>query len=287
MKNAIVILNYNDSETTIKLVEHIKSFKKINHIIIVDNCSTDNSYDTLNRKYKQNEKIELIATNNNKGYASGNNFGINYAIDKYNCDFVIVANPDIMFKEELIDSFNKYFSNNDDIAILAPMVSKGYNSWKLPNFLKVIASLFLILDKLLGNEVYKNQTEELNYVDVVAGSLFAIKSEIFKKINGFDERTFLYYEENILAYKLKKENYKSAIMGKVFYDHCHAASIKKVYKSKVKLFKIVYKSIKIYANNYLEINKIQKCLLSTMYTVALVERHIYDLLNKFILRFIR
>ena len=283
MKNIIVILNYNDYQTTIKLVEHIKKFDNLNKIIVVDNCSTDDSFKILNSNYNENEKIDIIKTEKNAGYANGNNFGINYAIDKYKTEYIFVANPDVLFNEDVVDEIDTKFEENADIAVLAPKVSIGYNSWILPKYINVLASMFLLLNKKIGNKVYKIQDKEINYVDVVAGSLFAIRGNVFKEINGFDERTFLYYEENILAYKLKQKGYKSAILGNVKYDHCHAASIKKVYKSKLKLFKIINKSIRIYANDYLKINFLQRMILNIIYVIAYIERFIYDVYTRIFL----
>lgn len=42
-----VILNYNDAQTTMKLTESWKDSKVIRNIIIVDNCSTDDSWERL------------------------------------------------------------------------------------------------------------------------------------------------------------------------------------------------------------------------------------------------
>ena len=42
-----VILNYNDAQTTMKLTESWKNSKVIRNIIIVDNCSTDDSWEKL------------------------------------------------------------------------------------------------------------------------------------------------------------------------------------------------------------------------------------------------
>ncbi|MCJ0551996.1 hypothetical protein MMJ62_13200, partial [Enterococcus cecorum] len=42
-----MILNYNDSETVIKLVNEIKNFLIFDKIIVVDNCSNDNSMKNL------------------------------------------------------------------------------------------------------------------------------------------------------------------------------------------------------------------------------------------------
>ena len=46
---SIIILNYNDFETTNLMINKIKDYKVINHIIVVDNCSTDNSFKELSK----------------------------------------------------------------------------------------------------------------------------------------------------------------------------------------------------------------------------------------------
>ena len=43
-KCSCVILNYNDADTTIDLVERIEGYDLLWQIIIVDNCSTDDSW---------------------------------------------------------------------------------------------------------------------------------------------------------------------------------------------------------------------------------------------------
>lgn len=280
MNNAIIILNYNDYITTEKLVDRINEYKTLEHIIIVDNCSKDLSYEHMQKKYKNINKIDVIRNKENRGYASGNNFGIKYAIEKYKIKFLFIANPDIMFEEQVIQEIEKNLINDTNIGIVAPKVSKGYNSWKLPTYIRTITSMFLFLNKKFGNEVYKKQDNDINYVDVVAGSFFAMTTETYQKINGLDEDTFLYYEENILAQKIKKINKRNIILGNIQYDHNHATSIKKIYKSKIPPFLIVVKSIKVYNQKYLKIGKIKKIIFNIFFGLALIERYIYDFFIK-------
>ena len=113
-------------------------------------------------------------------------------------------------------------------------------------------------------------------VDVVSGSFFIIKSDIFEEIKGFDERTFLYCEENILGYKLKEKGYYTLLDNSCYYDHFHSVTIKKVYKSKVKPFKIYYESLKVYNKYYLKLSKTQNIFFKIAYIFALIERIIYN-----------
>ena len=99
--NAIIILNYNDCETVEKYLDSIINYRIIDRIVVVDNCSTDDSWERL--KKLVNEKVSVIQTNGNYGYSAGNNFGIRYAEEHIQgLKNVIISNPDIIVSEESI-----------------------------------------------------------------------------------------------------------------------------------------------------------------------------------------
>lgn len=75
LKVAIIILNYQNYEDTIKCVNNLLNFTNIQlQIVIVDNFSTNKSFFILNKIYANNSNVDVIQTNNNGGYSSGNNF---------------------------------------------------------------------------------------------------------------------------------------------------------------------------------------------------------------------
>ena len=53
-KIGLVIVNYNDAKTTIRLLKQLKGFQNIDSIIVVDNNSTDDSYNQLKEQEKGN-----------------------------------------------------------------------------------------------------------------------------------------------------------------------------------------------------------------------------------------
>lgn len=77
LKNFLIVLNYNDAETTLEFVEMAKTCNAIDKIVVVDNCSTDYSLSKLT--CLKSDKIDVIQTDKNGGYAYGNNFGCRYA----------------------------------------------------------------------------------------------------------------------------------------------------------------------------------------------------------------
>ncbi len=74
-----VILNFNDGETVSRLVHMIHDYDYLEKIVLVDNHSTDDSWEQL--QVLKDEKVDLIRTEKNGGYGYGNNTGIRYAIE--------------------------------------------------------------------------------------------------------------------------------------------------------------------------------------------------------------
>jgi len=252
MKTGLIVINYNDYENTIKFVNSISNYKIIDKIVIVDNNSTDNSYELLNKI--NNNKIQLIKSDINGGYASGINIGSKYLINEFGECNIIVSNTDIIdITEEKIE---KLVLDLDKVSLVAPIIKEhtGLNKgWKNPTpKMEVLLNLPIIHRKirkkhLLYSDDYYNN--ELVKVDVVSGCLFLIKSSILKKINFMDENTFLYYEENILSKKIKSINENEYIDTTVTLFHNHSITIDKSI-NRIKKFKILKKSQLYFNKNY-------------------------------------
>ena len=212
MNSVLVILNYNDYKTTEKLIELVRDYNIPEHIIVVDNMSSDNSYVALSA-YADDDKIRVIQAPSNGGYAKGNNFGIRYAIKEFNPDVIFVANPDVSVTENTFVKLSETIRKNDKIGVVAPIVNQGANVWRLPGFIGMVESLFMVwftLDKKAIKKHLSNSENEIETVGVVEGSFFCISRQAFDDINGLDENTFLYVEENILGKRLKEAGYLEA-----------------------------------------------------------------------------
>ena len=97
----IVVLNYNDYESTIKLVDSLlgqQYFSENVHIVIVDNMSTNDSFEILKSQF--NECVDVIQSERNGGYAYGNNYGVKYLYDKYKIVHCAICNPDVLITSE-------------------------------------------------------------------------------------------------------------------------------------------------------------------------------------------
>jgi GT2 family glycosyltransferase len=264
----IVILNYNDYKTTSEMLENIKNMKVLDHIVVVDNNSSDNSLKELD-KYKS-KKIDIVANKENKGYAYGNNVGIKYLRDNYKCDYVFISNPDIIVDENTFKVLIDDLKTKNCVAPVIKQLGEDIKGWKLPSMKKEINTI--TSDRLFKNEsIYEDSyySKDLNEVEVVSGCFFGIKDSSLESVGDFDEGTFLYFEENILGYKLKKKNIKTYVDDRVSVIHNLSVSVDKNVK-KYKKYKILMNSLFYYEKNILKSNILRRFVLRLFYFVMII-----------------
>lgn len=260
MKNGIVILNYNDSENTSLILEDIKNYKNLDTIVIVDNKSTDDSVKKL--KKWENNKIKLVVAEENRGYAAGNNVGIRYLLNNSKVDNIIISNPDIIVLEKDIEALTKNLEE-EEISLIAPRIKEPIGisrGWKLPTFTSELISNIPFVRKFEQNILsYKEEEykKNLTEVEVVKGCFFIIKRKVLEEIGLFDENTFLYYEEVILAKKLQEKGYRTFVDNHVEIVHALSKSIDKSAK-RIQKFKYLKQSQFYYEKyiNHLNIFKL-------------------------------
>lgn len=263
-KLAMVIINYNDYDTTKKLVDNIKNYKVLDKIIIVDNASTDNSYNKL--KKLTNEKIVLIRTDDNKGYAAGLNYGAKYAMGTLDDPIIIFSNTDIIINSE--DDLVKLRDTiNTKVKVVGPVVNEHGNlnrGWKMTTpYIEILSNLPLISRYFKKNLLYYTDNyykDKISNVDVVSGCFFLVDGKTLKEINYFDDNTFLYYEEFILSSKIREKNKKVVINNEVEIIHDHSVTIDKSVK-RINKYKILKTSQRYFVKNYLKANIFQLILL--------------------------
>lgn len=256
MKNAIVIINYNDFKTTLRLFENIKNYKCFDMIVIVDNSSSDDSY--LNLKQIKAKNLSVIQTSQNKGYSSAINFGCDYLLKKYKRCNIAISNSDIIINREA--DLKKLFSyvSDKNVVVGPTIIQKNELSrgWKLPTIKDDIAL------NLPNHRKYEKKhllypdshySDDTSKVDAVSGSFFIINSDFYQQMNKFDENVFLYYEENILGKKVKQLKKQTIVVNKINIIHDHSLTIDKNI-SKLKKYNMLKKSQYYYEKKYNKAN---------------------------------
>lgn len=254
-KLGMVIVNYNDYKMTCTLLENIKEFKCLGLIVVVDNKSTDDSLKYL-KKY-ESKKINIVEAVKNGGYASGLNVGAKYLNEKLKKCNIIFSNTDIIInKEEDLKKLSSDISKHS-IGVVGPTIVENRSlnrGWMMPTVRDEIKfNLPLISRKYRKELLYEDEhfNEDLSLVGVVSGCFFCASGEMLKEINYFDEETFLYYEEQILAKKLETIDRQVAVDNNVVIIHNHSVTIDKNI-NRINKYKELKKSQRYFVSKYLE-----------------------------------
>lgn len=283
MKTGLVLLNYNDFQSTLNLLKRIKDYNAIDDICIVDNCSTNDSLTEL-RRY-ENSRIHVIANRDNRGYAAGNNVGCRYLIENRQSDYVIIANPDVFFEEEAVIKIVRAFQENPDYVILSAVVhdidgkisKKAY--LELPTYWDDLFSCFYLYNKFhTGTHLSEIKAyEEIMRVDAVLGSMWVIRADVLKKIDYMDENTFLFYEEYCTSMRIRRLNagHKIGLLTSAEYTHNHSVSIKKSL-SEIRTFIIYMRSKTYFEKQYHHLNFAQVILLHAATKISICEKVLFE-----------
>jgi GT2 family glycosyltransferase len=282
-----LILNYNSYKDTISFVHHVSGQENnfpLLPILIVDNCSSDRSYEILFEEFQENQIVDVIQTEKNGGYGYGNNWGVKYLQKTNNPEFIIISNPDVTADVAIIPEMVKSFQVDKKIAAVSVQMFNSNNkpqlsAWTLPNLFDDIILSVGLLKAFFGHPVEYLLTLKPRYVDVLQGAFFMIKSKAMDEIDGYDEKIFLYGEERILSYKLKNIGYKLYFLPHLSFVHNVGKTINKIHPSKLSKFKILQKSRRHYHKKYLKQNWIKLFVFDLCTLVGIMEKWVLDIFS--------
>lgn len=247
-----LILHYLTYEDTKKCVDSILSrYPQSNvKIVIVDNCSNNNSGQRLFQDYEQNARIAVLLLKENLGFAKGNNVGFQFAKKEWNADFIIMINNDVyLIQDDFLEKIILEYKNSN-FAVLGPKIilknnqvndiylqlqtlehyKKDLNILKYEYFLnkiflypfyKKIRNWFRKLFILLGLKKDKISVDvNKRYENIVLhGCALIFSNQYIIRFDGIDDRTFLYREEELLYLRLRKNNLKNVYQPNIYLFH--------------------------------------------------------------------
>ncbi|MGO5054860.1 glycosyltransferase [Holdemanella porci] len=279
MKIAYLILHYMAGADTIECIDSIlkttEYSKYETNIIVVDNGSTNDSFQQISNKFKDNKKIKLIHSDINLGFAKGNNLGYRYAKYELNADFIVQLNNDtiisqIDFNEVLV---NKFYEKR--YAVLGPdiVTADGYHQnpgkkqcwskselsiYRIKKRIRLYLS-YLYLDEYISSfinnvkVIYSTTTINGDIENTILHGACLIFSPLFiNRFDGLYDKTFLYWEEDIL--KLQSDYLKFKMLYtsdlQIYHKEDVATNMIAINNrdKNIKKYRLLIESSKVYSN---------------------------------------
>lgn len=230
---SVIIVNYNTFSITCDCIESIVrlTHKAQYEIILVDNASPNDNPDDFLLKFPS---VKLIKSQENGGFAKGNNLGIAAASG----DIILLLNSDTILTEDSISMAAYQLQQLPDVAALS--VRLVYPDGKLQHTARKFRSiknevldllrpvLLLIPYKkraaLMLNQYFKGDYN--TYADWVSGAFIMFRKELLEKLPGnkLDERFFMYGEDQLWCYQFHELGYESYYFAGTTVIHIHNAS---------------------------------------------------------------
>jgi N-acetylglucosaminyl-diphospho-decaprenol L-rhamnosyltransferase len=184
----IVIVSFKSANI---FYRSVKLLNKIAKIICIENSDNKEFKKKIERKYKN---LKCILTNKNLGFGNACNFILKEKTNKY----LLFINPDAISDRNSILNLINFIKNNRSTGIVAPINYKRKNK---------------IWDRYGYYSKNKSSQDETNSnVDFTYGHMFLIKRDLFRSLNGFDKKYFLYFEDIDLCCRVKKKGLNITIL---------------------------------------------------------------------------
>lgn len=224
-----VVLHY---KALIESEHCIDSLLKLNgekRIVVVDNGSGDGSGQKLRQRYQGQKYVTVLLVPENRGYAQGNNVGIRFLRQQFHCSFIVVLNNDTVIKDsDFLHQIEKEYARSY-FAVMGPMIvtpDGRYDSnpvddrllskreidcmiWKrrIKLWMCCLHLQFLLHPAGCHSKKRAPFDPHQSYQDVQLHGACLIFSEKYfaHYAEGFDDRTFLYFEEDILFRRIRNK----------------------------------------------------------------------------------
>ncbi|WP_435414258.1 glycosyltransferase family 2 protein [Polaribacter aestuariivivens] len=213
------IVLYNEEINTLN--KTISCFLKTplkKRLFLIDNSPTN----SLEKHFHQKE-IQYKFNGKNIGFGKAHNL----AIPQLNSKFHLILNPDIEFKPDIVLQLLKELESNKNVSFITPKViypnkKNQFICRKHPTFYDLINRKLNISKKQIFKNEYRNiNLENPFYPEFIHGCFMLFKTQDFKKLQGFDERFFLYMEDADLCRKIDKLGKKKLYFPAVEIIHEH------------------------------------------------------------------
>mgnify|MGYP003289891468 CR=1 FL=1 len=201
------IVTYNNIATIGNAVSSLLKCTEADfRLFIVDNGSTDGTPEHIEKNWPQ---VKVIRSGGNIGFGAGHNL----VLDMLDSDYHAIINPDISVKDDIISALASFLDSNPAVGLVSPEVRFPDGRPQIlgkrnPRLKYLFASHFrkgdspeeTLREYAMLDADYTKPFE----IENATGCFMFIRTEIFKKLGGFDKRYFMYFEDCDLSREVNR-----------------------------------------------------------------------------------
>jgi GT2 family glycosyltransferase len=216
------IVIYNNINQVQDLLNDLLIYDGNIRVFVIDNSEESNA-----KHFSNIDKVEYKFNNKNLGYGSAHNIAINKSI-QLGSDYHVILNPDIRFNQGTLSSLVNFMNSNPEIGMCSPKVlfpngDLQYLCKLIPEPKNLMIRRFLPSKKITSKHDNNYELRSFSYnrnieIPYISGCFMFARTSILEKVNGFDERFFLYFEDLDLTRRIGKIS-KTYFFSETFVYH--------------------------------------------------------------------
>lgn len=212
MELAVVILNWNAADDTVRCVRDVAAWERIQPtILVVDNGSADGSSEAISRECPE---VHLVRCPTNLGFAGGNNRGIGEALSMGDAPILLLNNDAWVGQSDVIRLLET-LQANERIGLIGPLLFDAAHRDRL----------LAAGSKDPARHHHSHHRElpaggPVHIVECVPGTVIVGRAEVFRTVGLLDEDYFFSSEVADLCLRARQHGYLSAIdtRARAFHD---------------------------------------------------------------------
>lgn len=207
MKKVIVlILSFNGKHLLFDSVSsYIENDYANYYVLVIDNGSTDGTKEYVAKKWPN---VKVLRTEKNLAYSGGFNFGLDYAFNKQNADYVLITNNDIKADKHVISELVKVAETDAKIGFVT---GKVYY-YDQPNVLQTVGKYEDPIkwngEHIGGREIDKGQYDEISERIFIDDIYTLVKRAVYYEVGDYDTTFKFQAEEYDWQARAKAKGFK-------------------------------------------------------------------------------
>ncbi|MGH2785345.1 MAG: glycosyltransferase family 2 protein [Actinomycetota bacterium] len=202
-----IVLNYERSDDTVRCVSSLRQSTYRNQfLVVVDNGSAPAAREELRAGIGP---TPLIQSEENLGFAGGNNLGITHALDR-DADYVWILNPDTVVEPDSLERLARTMSRFPEAGIVGSRLVRGDDGTTVLFNGGTIdwgrGGKPVLPDMGKAEDEVKAKT--VTPIDYATGASMLVRRRLFEEIGLLPERYFLYFEETDFNIRAKRAGWK-------------------------------------------------------------------------------
>lgn len=200
---SVVIVSYNVAELLRNCLQSVFDQHCNVEVVVVDNCSTDNSLEMVRNEFPQ---VTLIANSNNVGFSEANNQGIKAS----SAAFIFLLNPDTELKADALQNLLKCARAAGGNCVIGPRLlntdgSLQISAWKKSTPWSMIAEAFFLRSVFMVAEYNRAAFNAKFNPGMISGAAMLFPRKLTNEIGGLDPKLF-WMEDADFCYRASKVN---------------------------------------------------------------------------------